>query len=156
MKAVLALGAALALSGCAYYDPYVYDSPYYGGAPYGSAPQPYYYGYDGALLPFGYGAYGYGWNGYPNVYPHPWAAPGPRLRPRHDGTRPDARVRRPHGRSDDGDDDRRSGDRAGGGRRPGGSTGAGGSGWTPGGGGVDPGALGGGGSGYVPNQPTRQ
>ena len=70
MKAILALGAAAALSGCAYYDPYVYGPAYgapYGGAPYAVAPQPYYYGWGWG---YGYG-YRYGYRyGYPYGYPY--------------------------------------------------------------------------------------
>lgn len=91
MKALLALGAATALSGCAYYDPYVYNTPYYATAPgyYGSVPYttaPYYY-YDGTVVPYGGYSYGYA---YPDVYPgyvYPRVIPGPR---RHLRDRPGA------------------------------------------------------------------
>jgi hypothetical protein len=162
MKAILALGAAAALSGCAYYDPYVYDTPYYGTAPgyYGTAPgyygtAPGYYGSAPYLItpqPYNYG-YGFSYYDYPNVYPaQPWVAPAPRLRPRPHGPRTDAHTAKP----DDGESGRRPSrpGRGGGDRGRGESAGGGGeSGWTPGGGGADAGATGGGGSGYVPNQP---
>jgi hypothetical protein len=154
MKAILALGVAAALSGCAYNDPYVDNyyygaSPgYYGTAPYVLAPQPYYYGY-GAVAPFGYR--GYGFYDYPSVYPaYPWV--GPRVRPHPHGRRPDARA--PSDSGDRGTRPSRPGRGSGGGDRRPGVSGGGGSGWEPGVDGVDPGALGGGGSGYVPNQPT--
>ncbi len=142
MKAILAIAAAATLSGCAYYDPYVYNSPYYGSAPgyYApyAVPQPYYYG-----LPYGYGGYGYSYE--PNLYPgyshYPWVGSGPRVRP-HPGT---------SGRDDGGSGHRRSR----GGRGSSGTYDGGGSGYDPGAAGGHSGPTGGG-SGYSPNQgPSR-
>jgi hypothetical protein len=140
MKAILALAAAAVLSGCAYYDPYVYNTPYY-SAPYAVAPQPYYY--DGTLVPYGYPAYGYGYPygpyGYPNVYPgYPARAGGDRGPRPHSraGSPPAAPPAAPVARPDGGGSGYPS-------SRP----------ENPVGGGAEGPTFGGSGSGWVPNQP---
>ena len=115
MKAILALGAAAALSGCAYYDPYFYGPAYgapYGGAPYAVVPQPYYYGYGygwgygygygypygyrGIVVPYGYSRYGYGGYAYPGWYhARPWIGHGPHMHRRPVVRRPEAQAPRP-------------------------------------------------------------
>jgi hypothetical protein len=140
MKAIVALCAAVALSGCAYNDPYLYSRPYSGAPPayYGDSPY-YYYGY-GATVPYGYGPFGYDYPGYyyPDVRPgSPWSWQRPHPRP--DGTAGSPRTPRPEGGG--------SGYPA----PPPVSSGGGGSGYNPGA--SNAGSTGGGGSGYVPNQP---
>jgi hypothetical protein len=154
MKAIVALAAAVALSGCANYAPYGYDapyysspyygSPYYGGAPYVMPPYPYYYGY------------GYGFYDFPGLYPsYPWF--GHRLHPR---SRPGGLGPAPATTQQPGRDPRVGAGSGGGGsggsarRGAAGNMGGGGSGGSLAGPAGNTGASsGGGGSGYVPNQP---
>ena len=136
MKAIVALAAAVALSGCANYGPYPYDTPYYGGPYYGG---PYYGNGPYVVVPphYPYYGYGYGFYDFPGLYPtYPWFGhrPHPHFRPGK--PRPDANVQQPGAGS--------------GGR---GGVIGGGSGGSIAGPAANTGATGGGGSGYVPNQP---